>query len=66
MVMTGTKAVSLRMRTSPNCQTESSQSGCSTGRGWPVKTTTARLSMKKETAMALMSAEILGASRKGR
>ena len=40
--------------------------GWYTGRGRPENTTTERLSMKKDTAMALMSAEMRGASRRGR
>ena len=65
-VMVGTKAVRRRMRRPPTCHSETSHSGWSTGLGCPVKTTTARLSIKKDTAMALIRAEMRGASRKGR
>ena len=63
---TGTTSVSGRSFSCPKLMGVMSHSGWYTGRGRPEKITTDRLSMKKDTAMALMSAEMRGASRRGR
>ena len=65
--MAGTTSPSGMRRTPPPTRMGFIRSGgCTTGRGIPVKTTTAKFSMKKETPMALMSAEMRGARRSGR
>lgn len=63
---TGTTSVRGKSFSPPMLMGLISHSGWCTGRGRPEKTTTARLSIKKDTAMALISAEMRGASRRGR
>lgn len=63
---TGTTSVIGSSFSCPKLMGVMSHSGWYTGRGRPENTTTERLSMKKDTAMALMSAEMRGASRRGR
>ena len=64
--MTGTISPRGMRRTPPTGMGFIRSGGWTTGRGIPENTTTARFSMKNETPMALMSAEMRGAFRRGR
>ena len=64
--MTGTKMTSGRILTSPSAMTLTRGSKRGIGFGTPVKMTRQRFSMKNETPIAEISAEMRGAERSGR